>query len=153
MVALAARLFLWTWFACWQGSIARKACGAQRLNPPNCGVLLLAVFLHRFGLVGVALFIRHLYLSVRLYAVPRSRAMTKMAVAICAQLRYAPHMADQETLTEENIGSLRRDRELLLDQIRRSQETITRSQQLVKRIDELLAKVEQNKTQPKRSAR
>jgi hypothetical protein len=79
--------------------------------------------------------------------------MTKMPVAICAQLRYAPDMAEQETLTEENIGSLRRDRELLLDQIRRSQETITRSQQLVKRIDELLAKVEQSRTQPMRSAR
>ena len=79
--------------------------------------------------------------------------MTKMPVAIRTQLRYAHNMPDQETLTEENIGSLRQDRELLLDQIRRSQETIARSQQLVKRIDELLAKVEQSKTPQKRSTR
>lgn len=51
-------------------------------------------------------------------------------------------MADNDTFIEKNVESLRRDRELLLEQIRRSQETIARSQDLLKRIDELLAKAE-----------
>ena len=55
-------------------------------------------------------------------------------------------MVDNDTLTDKNVESLRRDREMLLEQIRRSQETIARSQELLKRIDELLAKVEPRKS-------
>ena len=55
-------------------------------------------------------------------------------------------MVDNDTLTDKNVESLRRDREMLLEQIRRSQETIARSHELLKRIDELLAKVEPRKS-------
>jgi hypothetical protein len=40
----------------------------------------------------------------------------------------------------EQIAAIQRDRVLLLEQIRQSQETIARSQELLKRIDELLGK-------------
>jgi hypothetical protein len=55
-------------------------------------------------------------------------------------------MANDDDLITKNIESLRRDRELLLEQIRRSQETINRSHELLKRIDDVLARVEPNKT-------
>jgi hypothetical protein len=47
---------------------------------------------------------------------------------------------DVERVARENIESLRRERDQLAEQIRRSQETITRSQELLKRMDEMLAK-------------
>jgi hypothetical protein len=43
--------------------------------------------------------------------------------------------------SQEQIAAIRRDRELLLEQIRESQETIERSKALVKRIDDLLTKI------------
>ena len=46
----------------------------------------------------------------------------------------------QVRASQEQIAAIRRDRELLLEQIRESQETIARSQALVKRIDDLLTK-------------
>jgi len=55
-------------------------------------------------------------------------------------------MMENDDIIGKNIESLRRDRELLLDQIRSSQATIARSQQLLEKIDELLARVEPNKT-------
>ena len=54
-------------------------------------------------------------------------------------------MTDSDNIIQKNADSLRRDRELLLDQIRSSEETIARSRQLLKQIDELLARVERNK--------
>jgi hypothetical protein len=56
-------------------------------------------------------------------------------------------MDNDDGVIKKNIESLRRDRELLLEQIRRSQETIARSEQLLKRIDEVLARSEPHKTQ------
>jgi hypothetical protein len=44
--------------------------------------------------------------------------------------------------SQDLIGALRRERDDLLDQIRKSQETIASSQQLIKRLDEVLAKAE-----------
>jgi hypothetical protein len=44
--------------------------------------------------------------------------------------------------SQDLIRALRRERDDLLDQIRRSQETIASSQQLIKRLDEVLAKAE-----------
>ena len=55
-------------------------------------------------------------------------------------------MAVGEDLMDKSIDALRRDREILLDRIRRSQETIARSEDLLRRIDEMLARAEQSKT-------
>jgi ATP-dependent exoDNAse (exonuclease V) alpha subunit len=44
--------------------------------------------------------------------------------------------------SQDLIGALRRERDDLLDQIRKSQETIATSQRLVKRLDEILAEAE-----------
>jgi hypothetical protein len=56
-------------------------------------------------------------------------------------------MDNDDDVITKNIESLRRDRELLLEQIRRSRETIARSEELLKRIDEVLARSEPHKTQ------
>jgi hypothetical protein len=48
---------------------------------------------------------------------------------------------DPRSLSDKGyLDALRRERESLIDQIRRSQETIERSQELIKQLDELLAK-------------
>jgi hypothetical protein len=46
--------------------------------------------------------------------------------------------------SQDLIGALRRQRDDLLDQIRKSQETIASSQRLVKRLDEILAEAEKH---------
>jgi adenine-specific DNA methylase len=48
--------------------------------------------------------------------------------------------------SQDLIGALRREREDLLEQIRKSQATIAASQQLIKRLDEVLAKAENPKS-------
>jgi ABC-type transporter Mla subunit MlaD len=47
--------------------------------------------------------------------------------------------------SQDLIGALRRDRDDLVDQIQKSQETIASSQQLIKRLNEVLAKAENPK--------
>lgn len=47
---------------------------------------------------------------------------------------------DSLELQKKDLDAIRRGRELLLQQIRESQETIVRSQELLRRIEELLAK-------------
>jgi hypothetical protein len=52
---------------------------------------------------------------------------------------------DDIALQKRQLEELKRDRAQLLEQLRKSQQTIERSHTLLKRIDELLAKADQKK--------
>ncbi len=45
-------------------------------------------------------------------------------------------------MTREEIEAIRQQRDKLIDQVRRSQETIAKSQELVKQFDAILAEVD-----------
>jgi hypothetical protein len=60
-----------------------------------------------------------------------------IALRLCA---WAQSMSKARDLREEELASLRGERQKLTEQIRQSQETIERSQSLPRQIDELLAK-------------
>jgi uncharacterized coiled-coil DUF342 family protein len=49
---------------------------------------------------------------------------------------------DRSTMTREEIEAIRRQRDQLVDQVRKSQETIARSEELIRQFDAILAEID-----------
>src|SRR5882672_2411604 len=62
----------------------------------------------------------------------------------CRQLRGL-HQSVEVTMTREQIEAIRRQRDQLADQVRKSQETIARSEELIRQFDLILAEVDKAK--------